>query len=342
MKGLAVEAYQLPVVIQHLFEVRGQPLAVHRVAGEAAVGLVVNAAPGHLAQGQHGLVQHRPAPANGVGPQQKPPDAGHWKLRGAVRAAALAVETSAQIVHQQLEFFRGNPRRAGLEVYANGFQGGVISVLGRVAVLRAVLGQLAGANNFHKPLSRLLQLGAVLAGVGLADVGQQLGPFALREVRAAVKRLRVGGQKHVQRPAALQAHGVHGIHVNLVHVGPFLAVDFDAHKMRVHHRRHRLVLKRLPLHYVAPVAGRVANAHQNGLLFGLRPAQGLGAPRVPVHRIVGVLLQVGAGFLGEAVGGSSGLGHSENKLGRGTETPNPAKRAGLGKELTQIAGFKVG
>jgi hypothetical protein len=46
---------------------------------------------------------------------------------------------------------------------------------------------------------------------------------------------------------------------------------------------------------------RVANAEKYRLVFALRLFEGLGSPWIPVNRIIGVLEEVGAGFLGEAV-----------------------------------------
>ena len=56
----------------------------------------------------------------------------------------------------------------------------------------------------------------------------------------------------------------------------------------------RLVLERLALHHVAPVAGGVADAEEDGLVLGAGLLQGLRPPGVPVHRVVGVLQQVRA------------------------------------------------
>ena len=64
----------------------------------------------------------------------------------------------------------------------------------------------------------------------------------------------------------------------------------------------RLVLERLALHDVAPVAGRVADRQEDRAVVRLRAGQRLRAPRVPVDRVVRVLEQVGAGLLGQAIG----------------------------------------
>ena len=72
--------------------------------------------------------------------------------------------------------------------------------------------------------------------------------------------------------------------------------------MLVHYAGYLVVLKGLPLHYVAPVAGGVANAEEDGLVLLPGFLQGLLAPGVPVHGVVGVLHKVGAGLVDESVG----------------------------------------
>ena len=52
--GVEVQLRQLRVVIKHLLEMRHQPFGIHRVAGEAAAQLIVNAPGGHSVAG----VQH--------------------------------------------------------------------------------------------------------------------------------------------------------------------------------------------------------------------------------------------------------------------------------------------
>ena len=114
-----------------------------------------------------------------------------------------------------------------------------------------------------------------------------------REVGAAEERAAVGREEHGHRPAALAGHGLDGLHVDGVDVGPLLAVDLDVDEQLVHHRGGVLVLERLVGHDVAPVAGRVADREQDGLVLGAGPGERLVAPRVPVDRVVGVLAQVG-------------------------------------------------
>ncbi len=155
---------------------------------------------------------------------------------------------------------------------------------------------------------------AVLAdAVGLVakqprDLAQHIGERGaavarfLRKIRAAPHRLALGRQEHRERPAALLAEQMQRVHVDLVDVGPLLAIDLDVDEQRVHHARGRLVLEALVRHHVAPVARRIADREQDRLVGLLCFGERLGAPRPPVHRIVLVLQQIGRGFRREAVG----------------------------------------
>ena len=158
----------------------------------------------------------------------------------------------------------------------------------------------------------------------LAMRGQQLperGHAVARpvgEVGAAEEGPTVGGQEDAHGPAALAGQGLHGVHVDGVEVGPLLAVDLDGHEVRVEVGRRGLVLERLALHDVAPVAGRVADGEEDGPVELAGAGQRLLTPGVPVHGVVGVLQQVRAGLAGQPVGvvlrrvaGSVGGGHGQ-------------------------------
>ena len=90
--------------------------------------------------------------------------------------------------------------------------------------------------------------------------------------------------------------------VDLVQVRTLLAVHLDVDEEPVHDRRRGRVLEGLVGHDVAPVAGGVTDGEQDGPVGLAGQGQGLVAPGPPVHRIVGVLEQVGAGGGSEAVG----------------------------------------
>ena len=88
--GIEIQLRQLRVVVEHLLEVRHEPFGIHRVAGEAAAQVIVNAARGHAVAGvQHhadGLVV---AEAPGVAQQKlRAGSAGEtWARRRTRRAA---------------------------------------------------------------------------------------------------------------------------------------------------------------------------------------------------------------------------------------------------------------
>ena len=136
---------------------------------------------------------------------------------------------------------------------------------------------------------------------GVVDGGQQLQEGGLGEVGAAVERAPVGGEEHRHRPAAAAGQGLDGVHVDGVDVRPLLAVDLDVDEQVVHHRRHLGVLEALVGHHVAPVAGRVAHREQDRRSSSAARVERLGAPRVPVDRVVAVLAQVRRGLVGEPV-----------------------------------------
>ena len=122
-----------------------------------------------------------------------------------------------------------------------------------------------------------------------------------RPIRAAIKRLQLGRQKHAHRPAAVPREHLHRVHVNLIEVRPLLAIDFDRHEVLIEHASDRFVLKALVLHHVAPVTGRVPDRKKDRLVLAPRLLDRLFAPRIPIHRIVLVLQQIRARFLGEAI-----------------------------------------
>ncbi len=49
------------------------------------------------------------------------------------------------------------------------------------------------------------------------------------------------------------------------------------------------------------MAGSIANAEKDGLVFGFGFCERGFAPRVPIDWIMGVLLEIGAGFGGESI-----------------------------------------
>ncbi len=168
----------------------------------------------------------------------------------------------------------------------------------------------------RKALAQALSAGADLLALlapRLADRLQHLRPRRHPgarlgwEVRAAVERQLLGREKHVQRPAPMAGHALHGLHVQGIDVRALLAVHLHAHEQLVHQRGGALVGERLALHHVAPVAGRIPDRHQQGSVLLACARQRHGSPRQPVNGIVGVLAQVGRGLCRERVRHSASL-----------------------------------
>jgi len=133
------------------------------------------------------------------------------------------------------------------------------------------------------------------------DLTDQLHEMILGEIGPPVKGLEVGRQEYGHGPAAAAGHHLHRFHVDAIQVGPFLAIDLDADEVLVHELGHVDMFEDLVLHHMAPVARRIPDRKENGLVFGARPGQGFFAPGVPIQGIVGVLLQVDRGFIDQVV-----------------------------------------
>ena len=275
--GIQIQAGEQCVVVEHLLEVGHQPEGVGRVAVEAASDLVVDAAAGHLLQGELQHLQGAVVVAVGVVAEEH--FEGHWlrEFGSIADAPVLVVEIGGQ-------------RRIGLVENVDAEKGVAAGQLGGAAHL---LGQLPG-----NPVD-LRPVGAVGAGRGLQKPGEPWDIVAVdrREVGAAEKGLAVGGEEDGHRPAAAARQHLDRLHVDGVQVGPFLPVHLDVDEILVHHGGDDVALEGLALHDVAPVAGGIADAEQDGLVLGPGPLQRLFAPGVPVDRVIGVLEQVGAGLV---------------------------------------------
>ncbi len=70
----------------------------------------------------------------------------------------------------------------------------------------------------------------------------------------------------------------------------------------VHEVRHLRIIERLMGHDVAPMARRIADGQQNRLVLLHHKSERLLSQRIPLHGVVGVLPEIGAGFTDEPVG----------------------------------------
>ena len=262
------------VVVKHLLEVRHEPFAVDRVTMEAAADEVVQAAGAHRVERP---LRHLSL----VATQQEFERGGRWELRRTAKTARHGIEGCAQCAHCIREQRRRQrfPRRLHVRLPLQ-------FVDERGSLSADVLAPLAPCTG-----DRVQHL----------TEARQSVPRFRREVRAAVERFALGRDEDSHRPAPVPGEGDHGIHVDRVHIGTFLAVDLDADEALVHELRSRRVLERLVLHHVTPMARRVADGEEDRLVLLSRAADCLVAPRVPIDGIFCVLQEIRTGLLGEPV-----------------------------------------
>ena len=243
-----VDPGQQRVVVEHLLEVRHDPVGVDAVPGEAARQLVIHAAPGH---GVCGGLGHRQRAAAVrpccplVVPDEELQHHRRRELRRAAEAAAASVELAGQHGHGSragsLEPGRLSPGR--LEPRSSQprpSQPGPLSP-GRLSPgregLAGPLGQRRGD---------LAGLAGHLVSVlppGLGHAEHQPLELRPRKVGTAEERLPVRRHEHGHRPAALARHRLGGGHVDAVDVRPLLPVDLDRDEVLVHDRRGLHVLE---------------------------------------------------------------------------------------------------
>ena len=163
-----------------------------------------------------------------------------------------------------------------------------------------------------------------------------------REIGAPEKRGAVGRDPHVQRPSAVDPHGLDRAHIDRIHIGPRFPVDLDGDEIRVQVFRGFGIIEGFLLHDMAPMAGGVPDAHQDRDAPAPSCGEGLISPWIPVDRVVGVLLQVGAGFEKKAIGvDGSAIGSEISRPGLVIGTPRFQR---LGQFFLQggLEGFGAG
>ena len=187
-----------------------------------------------------------------------------------------------------------------------------VQVLGKGCELFQQLGAMQRVRTLRIPavqrIQLLLNLARVIMGlvrllpIHLRQLLDDLLPLLFWEVGSRINRLPVGKTNGVQGPTPAACHQLTCIHINHVDVGSFLPIHLNTNQMVIHNFGGFEVFKTLVLHHMTPMAGAVANAHQNQFIFCLGPLPGEVAPFLPSHRIVGVLKQVRAAGVNECVG----------------------------------------
>jgi len=291
--GVEVEVEELGVVVEHFFEMRDEPLGVDGVAGEAAADVVADAACGHAAAGEEDLFLHGGVAGESGGEEEKAGDLGLGEFGCLAPAAVDWVEG----IHE-------GASGGGLDVAGEGF--GVF----RGGAIRHVFLESAG---------EVFGVGGEFLAVFLpefVDVIERGDEAVLGEIGAPEERLAVGGEEDVEGPAAAEFDGLHGGHVDVVDVRAFFAVEFDGDEFFVDDGGDGVAFEAFAFHDVAPVAGAVADAEEDGFVFAFGFFEGFFAPWVPVDWVVLVLEEVGGFFAGEPVGVAR-LGWGVHGLGRG-------------------------
>ena len=138
----------------------------------------------------------------------------------------------------------------------------------------------------------------------------------LWKIGSGKERSAVGEGENCHWPTTVTVHCLNGIHVDRVDIGSFLAIDLDVDEQPIHEFASGFVFERLMSHDVAPMAGRIADRNENGNVTAFRFGQRFRPPRPPIHGVVGVLAQVRAGFVREAIcHGREGIGDEVLRCG---------------------------
>jgi hypothetical protein len=273
---------------------RHQPTLIHRVAGKAAAEMIVDAALADVVEGDFDGGEVAGLAGAQAGAPQQLEQRSLRKFRCSAGTAVDRIDDAAELARRVIELRGAEADRAGF-----------------------LFGRGEPRHQRHPVVFDLLRLVAEQP----RDLAQHVNEGGLAVARglgkisAAPDRLAGGREKHGERPAAVLAEVMQRRHVDLVDVGPLLAVDFDVDEQVVHHGRGAGVLKALVRHDVAPVAGRVTDRQQDRLAGPLRLAERVRSPGPPGYGIVLVLQKIRAGLLRKAVG-FGGCGHGRHADGR--------------------------
>ncbi len=208
------------------------------------------------------------------------------ELGGVAEAAVLAVEAAGERLDGAVGGAGAGRHPGGLHPLLEVVAHGARHLLGLLLDLRAAPGPGLGEAGQH----------GGEAGPAVAVLGGEVG--------AGVERLELRGEEDRVRPAAVPGEDLGGGHVDLVEVRPLLAVELDVDEVAVHRLGDRRVRERLPLHHVAPEAGRIADREEDRLLLAAGARERLLPPRVPVDRVVPVEAEIRAALPAQPVGGA--------------------------------------
>src|SRR5262249_35608549 len=107
-----------------------------------------------------------------------------------------------------------------------------------------------------------------------------------REISTAKEWPSVRSKESRERPASLSAHRLYGRLVTAIHIGTLVAIDFDRNVVVVNEFRDPRIFVGLAIHHMAPMAPHRTYIKQHRLVLALRFVECIGAPLVPVHRLM--------------------------------------------------------
>ena len=113
LRGFEVREDELRLVVEHLFEVRHTPVAVHRIAMKAAADVVAHAAERHRAQRLQHHVSRRSLSRSRVFAQQEQELARPRELRRVAEPAAPGIEGRRELPDGDCKLLRPGDRVAG-------------------------------------------------------------------------------------------------------------------------------------------------------------------------------------------------------------------------------------
>ena len=217
LRRFEVREHELRLVVEHLLEVRHAPVAVDRIAMEAAADVIAHAAERHRAQ-------RRAAPC------RAPRRRRCARARAAGTAARSAAGTSAR--RQNRRGARSKTAGTAASVCVSASSPGT----SRAPSWPRAIAAAQPLDDLCRRLHDLARARRARRARSRASTSTKPGPAPLRrgrEVGAAVERLQLGRQPHAHRPAAGSGGRLHERHVDAIDVGPLFAIDFDRHELLV-------------------------------------------------------------------------------------------------------------
>ena len=279
--GVQIQPRQQRIVIKHLLKMRHQPETIRRIPMKPAPNLIINAPAGHLLQCK---LQHRKRPVimpASVITQQNLQSHRLRKLRRRPHAPILVIKVGSQCVISMMQHaFVQNalpPRHPSRPSH-------LLRQLIRNPPDFRVTVTISLRHRFQQPRKP-----------------RHIMPVHRRKISPTIKRLALRSKKHRHRPPPAPRKHLHRLHINRIQIRPLLPVNLNVDKMPVHNPRDRLILKRLPLHHMTPMASRIPDTKQYRLILQPRPPQSLLPPRIPIHRIVSVLQQIRTRLMNQPV-----------------------------------------